>query len=123
MRLLEETQPMVQIYDLLYQLGVTANYMGFFYTSYAVWLCAQEPERLQLVTKWVYPDVAEHYQTNWKAVERNIRSVIAMVWDNNLEQLNELASCRLIRRPRPAQFLSILVNEVSRGLKEKGSGI
>lgn len=108
----EEAQSIVQIYDVLYQLGITANYIGFFHTAYAVWLCAQNPERLQLVTKWLYPDVAERYKTNWKAVERNIRSIIALVWDDNLEQLNELAGYRLIRRPRPAQFLSILVKGV-----------
>lgn len=105
----EETQPLVQIYDALYQLGATANYIGFFHTAYAIWLCAQDQERLQLVTKWLYPDVAEHYKTNWKAVERNIRSMIAIAWDTNPERLNEYAGFRLIRRPRPAQFLSIMV--------------
>ena len=28
-----------------------------------------------VVTKWLYPEVAKHYGTNWKAVERNIRSM------------------------------------------------
>ena len=37
--------------------------------------CAEEPERLLLVTKWLYPDVAKQYGTNWKAVERDIRTV------------------------------------------------
>ena len=27
------------IYDMLYRLGVTANYVGFFHTAYAVSLC------------------------------------------------------------------------------------
>ena len=47
----------MEIYELLYRLGVTANYTGFFYTAYAVQLCAEHPDRLMLVTKWVYPDV------------------------------------------------------------------
>ena len=64
----------MEIYELLYRLGVTANYTGFFYTAYAVQLCAEHPDRLMLVTKWVYPDVAKRYRTNWKAVERNIRT-------------------------------------------------
>lgn len=112
MDLREETKSLVPIYDALYRLGATANYMGFFYAARAIWLCAQEPERLQLVTKWLYPDVAEQYKTSWKAVERSIRTLIAMVWDTNAEQLSQLAGYPLIRRPRPAQFLAIMVRAV-----------
>ena len=61
--------------DLLYSLGVTANYKGFLHTTYAVSLCMERQDRLLLVTKWLYPDVARRYGTNWKAVERNIRTV------------------------------------------------
>lgn len=53
---------LTEIYDLLYQLGVTANYTGFFHTAYAVSLCAEHPERLLLVTKWLYPEVAKQYK-------------------------------------------------------------
>ena len=61
-------------YHLLHRLGATANYTGFSYLVRALQLCAEEPERLLLVTKWLYPDVAKQYGTNWKAVERNIRT-------------------------------------------------
>ena len=50
----------MEIYELLYRLGVTANYTGFFYTAYAVQLCAEHPDRLMLVTKWVYPDAVSY---------------------------------------------------------------
>ena len=67
-----EHQAIVDSYDLLYSLGATANHLGFFQTACAVRLAAQQPERLLLVTKWLYPEVAKHYHTNWRAVERNI---------------------------------------------------
>ena len=67
---------MTAIYDLLYRLGVTANYTGFFHTAYAVSLCIGRPDRLLLVTKWLYPEVAKQYLTNGRksgsaAVVRN----------------------------------------------------
>lgn len=105
---LEGSPSLVQIYDALYQLGATANYVGFFYTARAIWLCAQEPDRLLLVTKWLYPDVAEHYKTNWKAVERSIRTVITVAWTTNPERLSQLAGYGLTQKPRPAQFLAIM---------------
>ena len=108
----EETADLVQVYDALYQLGTTANYVGFFYTARAIWLCAQEPDRLLLVTKWLYPEVAEHYRTSWKAVERSIRSVIAVAWGANPRRLCEFAGYPLTQKPRPAQFLAIMVKEL-----------
>lgn len=115
MWLLEETEELTDIYDLLYRLGITANYVGFFHTAYAVLLAARQPERLLLVTKWLYPDVADHYQTTWKAVERNIRTVTAVVWRSRKELLCQLAQGELAAKPRSAQFLSILVNSLHRG--------
>ena len=72
------------ICDLLYQLGISANYKGFLHTAYAVSLCVEQQDRLLLVTKWLYPDVARKYGTNWKAVERNIRTVSTIAWKHNL---------------------------------------
>ena len=97
-----------EVYDLLYHLGVTANYTGFFQTAFAVRLCMKQPERLLLVTKWVYPDVARHYKTNWKAVERNIRTVNGLVWEQSRPYLEELAGRELLYKPSNAQLLAIL---------------
>ena len=98
-----------EVYDLLYHLGVTANYAGFFQAACAVCLCVEQPERLLLVTKWVYPDVARQYKTNWKAVERNIRTVNGLVWEQNRPYLEELAGRKLPHKPSNAQLLAILV--------------
>ncbi len=70
---------LAEIYDLLHRLGVTVNYTGFFQTAYAVYLIMENPKRLLLVTKWLYPEVAKQYKTNWKAVERNIRTAGSII--------------------------------------------
>ena len=98
-----------EVYDLLYRLGITANYTGFFHTAFALQLCVEQPERLLLVTKWVYPDVARHYKTNWKAVERNIRTVNGIVWEQNRLYLEKLTGRGLPHKPSNAQLLAILV--------------
>lgn len=100
------------VHDLLSCLGITANYMGFLYTVCAVELCARQPERLQLVTKWVYPEVAGRYQTNWKAVERQIRTASGMAWERNRPLLEHLAGRPLPQRPYAAQLLAILANSL-----------
>lgn len=103
----------VEIYDLLYQLGVTANYTGFFHTAYAVALCAEQPDRLLLVTKWLYPEVAKQYKTNWKAVERNIRTVSVIIWRENRPLLEHLAHKNLPQKPCTTQLLSILASSLN----------
>ena len=100
------------VHNLLSRLGITANYTGFSYTACAVELCARQPERLQLVTKWVYPEVARRYQTNWKAVERNIRAVSSRAWERNRPLLEHLAGRPLSQRPYAAQMLAILSQNV-----------
>ena len=112
-----------EVYDLLYQLGVTANYTGFFNTAYAVLLCVDQPDRLLLVTKSLYPEVARQYCTNWKAVERNIRTVNCIIWREKRPLLEELAHRHLDQKPRNAQLLSILTCSLNAGaLEVNGSG-
>lgn len=97
-----------RIYELLYRLGATANYIGFFHTAYALQLCVEQQERLLLVTKLLYPDVAKRYGTTWKAVERNIRTVISVIWESNQPFLERLAHRALPEKPCTAQFLAIV---------------
>lgn len=97
-----------EIFNLLYRLGVTTNYIGFFQIAYALQLCVDHPERLILVTKWVYLDVAKHFNTNWKAVERNIRTVSNIIWMEKRDYLESIAKKTLLKRPCASQLLSIL---------------
>lgn len=89
-------------------LGLSANYKRLLYAAYAVTLCMQQQERLLLVTKWLYPDVARHYGTSWKAVERNIRTVSAVAWERNRALIETLAQRHIERCPCPVEFLALL---------------
>ena len=107
-------QRLCQAYDLLRRLGVTANYKGYSYAAYALALCAEQPESLLMVTKSVYPAVAKRYGTTWKAVERNLRTVVAAAWERNPALLGEMADGPLADKPRCAQFLAISAREMRR---------
>lgn len=111
----EEDHLSVAIYDLLYRLGATANYLGFFYVVHAIRLSVEDPSRLMFVTKWLYPDVAKHYGTNWRAVERDIRTVINTVWRCQPELLTEIAGFQITEKPGPSRFLSILTGYIRQG--------
>lgn len=54
-------------------LGLLPSSVCYFYMAEALRLSLREPDRLLLVTKHVYPDVARCFDTNWKCVERGLR--------------------------------------------------
>ena len=102
-----------EIYNTLYRLGITAKYRGFFHASFAVELAVKQPERLLMVTKWLYPDVAKRFDTTWICVERNIRTVVDLAWKNNQDLLEVMARVPLNQKPTPSQFLGILAAYIS----------
>ena len=104
----EVDEACLEIRKMLYCLGITQNYKGFDQMVFAIELCRKEPERLLLVTKWVYPDVARKYHTSWQAVERNIRTVNRIIWRENRPLLEHLAHRPLARKPCAGQLLAIL---------------
>lgn len=108
-----ENETMPQTFELLHRLGITANYGGYFYTAYGVLLAEQQPERLLLVTKWLYVDIARQYKTTWQCVERNIRTVIALAWERNPKLLMSLAGYPLVKKPSVGQFIAILTYNLS----------
>lgn len=103
--------------DLLMKLGITPNYDGYQQVELAVALARREPEALRMVCKWLYPAVAKDCGTNWKCVERNVRSVAAKAWENNPTLLCKLAGYPMKKRPTAAQFIAVL----SRGEEEEGA--
>ena len=95
-------EDIVQIYDLLYRLGVTANHAGFFHTAYAVYLAAKQSDRLLLAAKWIYPKVARHYGITGYCAVRSIDMASRTAWLTNRALLEELTSwfrCALLLHP------------------------
>lgn len=101
-----------EISEMLKEIGVTANYAGYYQSLYAVLLAAEDRGYLLSVTKSLYPEVARRYNTSAAAVERNIRTVVTHVWNRSQEPLMELAGYRLRDKPTASQFIAILVSHI-----------
>ena len=101
-----------EVRELMERLGITLNYKGFYNAVYAVCLVAEKPERLLLVTKWLYPEVARHYETTVNAVERDIRTVVGIIWRENRKALEEIFRCRITVKPTVSQFLAMITSHL-----------
>lgn len=102
-----------RISDLLHRLGVTENYAGFSCAVCAVQLSMADFDRLRLITKLIYPEVAKQCRTTAQRVERNIRTVSDAAWKNNPSLLIHLAGYLLDCRPTNSRFLAILAGACS----------
>ena len=82
------------------------------YSSYAIYLVIQQPERRLLITKLLYPDIARHYHTTCCNVERGIRTVVEVAWELRPNKLACIAKRDLDHRPSNSQFITILANHI-----------
>lgn len=108
MKVREKCDIPAEISGLLLDLGAKGDTYSFSMTGCAVAIAMQEPERLTFVTKWLYPEVGKRYRKNWKAVERNIRYAIRLIWARAPSVLSGLADHPLYERPNAALFIKIL---------------
>ena len=112
---------LTEIYDLLYRLGITANYTGFFHMGYAVKLCCERPERLLMVTKWVYPEVAKRFGTTASRVERAIRHAIEVAWDRgDVDVLNSYFGYTIHNgrgKPTNSEFIAMIADKMQLQIK------
>ena len=100
-----------EIENLLLRLGANRSYTGFYYVISAVQLSIEDGDKLQLISKWLYPEVAKKYHTSVQCVERNIRTLVALIWNKGDRSLLEhIAYTPLIKKPNNAAFISILVS-------------
>jgi two-component system response regulator (stage 0 sporulation protein A) len=100
---------LIVIRNTLWEMNIPPTYLGTHYLAYAELLVLEDPDRLTMVTKWLYPEIAAYYHTSWKAVERNIRTVIALCWDQDKgEALQRRLGLTLEVRPCPTGMIQML---------------
>lgn len=104
---------MVSICAVLASLGIPGNYKGFLYLAYATKLSIEAPERILLITKWIYPDVARRFNTTVSCVERDIRLLIHRLWCINPNTFSALTQVPLNSAPTNARMLSMLYYLIS----------
>ena len=103
-----------EIEYLIRSLGIGATYRGYEYLIYGIRLCLSDENYLLFVSKYLYPDIARHYNTTSYSVERDIRTVIRVCWENGYDQLQSYSLRPLYVRPTAGEFFDILVAYLSR---------
>lgn len=94
---------------LLYQMGFTSNYVGYWYICYALELCDKDPMIMTRIKKDLYPSIAEKFSVTEDSVERAIRRLIGISWKNDGRQaMEKLLHRHLPEPPSNGRFISAL---------------
>lgn len=98
-----------EIEYLIRSLGIGATYRGYAYLIYGTRLCLSDENYLLFVSKYLYPDIARHYNTTSYSVERNIRTVIKVCWEHGNKSLLEKIALRPLHlKPTSSEFFDII---------------
>lgn len=103
-------QPGVRISQLLTELGVPANLLGFAYLLTGLTLIRSDPSLCRSMTRGLYPGIALQHGTSARSVERAIRHAIAAAWERTGGQAYRQTLGRLAsfvgERPTNSEFLA-----------------
>lgn len=69
-----------QIQELLFEIGIPANLMGFTYIVTALQIALLNREYIYRMTKILYAEVAKQYEASPASVERCIKYAITVGW-------------------------------------------
>ena len=89
-------------------MGVGCRYMGYNQVIKAVRMASLDQSRLQSVKQGILQPLAEDESCDWRAVERNIRTVIHRAWNINRPYLSGLAGYPMNQEPTVSEFVEIL---------------
>lgn len=105
----DNAQTLLDAERLLRLLGVSGKLSGFRYAVYMIEQVRDQSEDTLLITKQLYMQTAEHFNTTPNCVERNLRTLIQSCWsypDHSF--LNLIAGAELKQAPTNSQFVDIL---------------
>lgn len=69
-----------EIQDVLLQIGMPANLLGFIYFTKAIQVALEHPDALHHIMNELYAEVAEECHSTPSKVERTMRHAIEVAW-------------------------------------------
>ena len=79
----------ISITKILHELGVPSHIKGYQYIREGISIIYENPEVIGGITKELYPDIAQKYETTVSRVERAIRHAIEVSWNRGNWDLME----------------------------------
>ena len=113
-RVMDTNSVELKVSDLLHNLGIPSHVRGYKYIREGIMLLYESDNLVNLVTKDIYPEIAEKYETTSSRVERAIRHAIEISWlRGDLKLMDELFGNSIdVDRSKPtnSEFLTTIAD-------------
>ena len=93
--------------NFLFVCRISKRYAGCRYIRYAIELINEAKDKC-LITKDIYPKIAQRYGTTITTVEHAIRTTIRPLWNEQRDIFKPLFGYELNKKPNNFQFLDAL---------------
>ena len=108
---------------IMHEIGIPAHIKGYQYFREAIMMVVQNMGLLNAITKELYPNIAEKYDTTASRVERAIRHAIEVAWSRGrIETINKLFGYTVHEqkgKPTNGEFIAMVADK----LRIKGGNI
>ena len=103
--------------SLFLTIGIPAHIKGYQFLRQAVKMVVEDPDRINRLTKELYPGIARHFGTSASKVERAIRHAIEVAWNRGrIETLNTAFGCKVCTpedKPTNGEFIAMIADKLS----------
>ncbi|MCZ2260120.1 sporulation transcription factor Spo0A [Sporosarcina sp. G11-34] len=104
------------ITSIIKEIGVPAHIKGYAFLREAIQMVYTDVDLLGSVTKVLYPDIAEKYNTTASRVERAIRHAIEVAWNRgNYEVISKMFGYtvhHLKSKPTNSEFIAMIADKI-----------
>ncbi|MDR2360017.1 MAG: sporulation transcription factor Spo0A [Oscillospiraceae bacterium] len=108
--------------DIIHEVGVPAHIKGYQYLRDAIIRVVNNPDIINSVTKVLYPDVAERFNTTASRVERAIRHAIEVAWDRGdidiLQKYFGYTISNIKGKPTNSEFIALISDKLQLQIKQ-----
>ena len=103
--------------NIFLNLGIPAHIKGYQFLREAIKLVIEQPDRINRITKELYPAIARRFNTSSSKVERAIRHAIEVAWSRGrIDTLNRAFGCRVAlpdEKPTNGEFIALVADKLS----------
>lgn len=109
--------------SIIHEIGIPSHIKGYRYLHEAVMLAVEDGQKLECITKLLYPQIAKKYATSACGVERAIRHAIEITWErgerDTLRRYFGCATTEKRGKPTNSAFIAQIVQCVSLRLSDR----
>ena len=103
--------------SLFLTIGIPAHIKGYQFLRCGVKMVIEQPDRINRITKELYPSIARQFGTTASKVERAMRHAIEVAWTRGrLDTVNQMYGYKVFQKddkPTNGEFISCVVEKLS----------